>query len=471
MSSSSRAVVSLAIVASALGATPAASAAPRAGRDFRAGQVVVRYAPGLGADGRSRLQHTAAVASAHRPVPAPRTRVLRIRDGESVRTKAAELARRPGVLSATPNWIARASFVPDDPGRRAVPGGWALSQWNFLAGVAGVNAPGAWDNLIAAGRPGGAGVTVAVVDTGVAYRDYKRFKRSPDLTRRLRRGYDFVDNDRYPLDHNGHGTHVASTIAETTGNGIALTGLAYGATIMPVRVLNRLGEGDSAAISSGIRFAAKRGAKVINLSFEFASTVRSREIPDILSALRYARRKGALVVGASGNASARAVAYPARASDVLSVGAITEHGCQADYSNGGSSLDLTAPGGGADAAITGDPNCRPDDDPGRDIVQLTFTGSVRHFGLPTDYEGTSMAAPHVSATAALVVASGVIGADPSPAALERRLKATADDLGPAGRDSRYGVGKVDAARATAPVVVAPAPTPVPTPAVTPAPVG
>lgn len=466
MSSPSRAVVSLVIVASAVGAaTPAASAAaPQARRDFRAGQVVVRYARGLGTDGRSQVQHAAQVASAGRPVPAPRTRVLRIRDGQSVRAKAADLARRPGVLSATPNWIAHASFVPDDPGRRTAAGGWAAAQWNFLDSVAGVNAPGAWDNLIAAGRPGGAGVTVAVVDTGVAYRDYKRFRRSPDFTKRLRRGYDFVDDDRYPLDHNGHGTHVASTIAEATDNGIALTGLAYGARVMPVRVLNRLGEGDSAAISSGIRFAARHGAKIINLSFEFAATVRPREIPDILSALRYARRKGALVVGASGNASARAVAYPARASDVLSVGAITEHGCEADYSNGGSSLDISAPGGGSDAAIAGDPHCHPDDDPGRDILQLTFTSSVRHFGLPTDYEGTSMAAPHVSATAALVVASGVIGANPSPAALERRLKKTADDLGPVGRDSRYGVGKVDAARATAPIVVAPTPTPVSTPA-------
>ncbi len=427
MPASLRAAVSLAALALAASAAPARAAALVPGRDYRRGEVVVQE------KGR---------ASA---------RVMPIRDGSSVRAKAAELRRRSGVRSAEPNWIAHASFVPDDPGRTSAPGGWQDLQWNFLDSPSGVNAPAAWDNLIAAGHPGGAGVVVAVVDSGVAYRDYQRFKRSPDLTQRLRQGYDFIDNDRFPLDENGHGTHVASTIAETANNGIALTGLAYGATIMPVRVLDRFGDGDSAAIASGIRYAAAHGAQVINLSFEFDPTISRLKIPDILSALRYARRKNALVVGAAGNTSAPVVAYPARADDVLSVGAITEHGCQARYSNRGSNLDLSAPGGGRDAALTGDPHCFPGAEPGRNISQLTFTGSVRRFGLPTDFEGTSMAAPHVSATAALVIASGVLGPHPTPAALEQHLKATADDLGKPGPDTDYGAGKVDAARATAPL--------------------
>ena len=121
-----------------------------------------------------------------------------------------------------------------------------------------------------------------------------------------------MDRDPYPNDENGHGTHVAGTIAEGTGNAVGVTGLAYGVRLMPVRVLDRDGEGDSAAISSGIRWAADHGAKVINLSFEFGSGVTRQQIPDILSALRHARAKGALVVGASGNAAAQAVAYPAR---------------------------------------------------------------------------------------------------------------------------------------------------------------
>jgi serine protease len=421
------------VAACLLAGVPAA----RADAPYRPGEVVVHNASGL--------------------------HVWKIRDGATVREKVAELSRRPGIRSASANWIAHASFIPNDPGRRDIPAGWQSVQWNFLDSVAGVNAPGAWDNLIAAGRPGGQGVVVAVVDTGVAYRNYHHFRRSPDLTGRVRRGYDFVDNDPFPLDHNGHGTHVASTIAESADNGLWLTGLAYGATIMPVRVLDRRGEGDSAAIARGIRYAADHGAEVINLSFEFAASVRSREIPDILSALRRARRKGALVVGASGNAHAGAVAYPAKATDVVSVGAITEHGCQADYSNGGSTLDISAPGGGLDADIRSDPNCDPDAEPGRDIFQLTFKGSVRRFGLPGGYEGTSMAAPHVSAAAALVIASGVIGRHPSPAAIERRLEETALDLGKPGRDARYGAGKVDAALATAIATPVPTPSPTPTP--------
>ena len=154
-----------------------------------------------------------------------------------------------------------------------------------------------------------------------------------------------------------------------------------------------------------------------------------------------------LVVGASGNAAAAAVAYPARSSNVLSVGATTQHGCQADYSNEGQDLDLVAPGGGVDNALEGDPNCRPNEPEGLDIFQMTFRRTNRHpqFGLPNGFIGTSMAAPHVSATAALVVASGLLGPDPTPDAIERRLEQTARDLGPVGQDPHYGAGLLNAA--------------------------
>jgi len=412
---------------------PAAGAA-----DYVPGEVIVRYAP----DAR-------VASAASGDAVAPRTSVVKTGRGESVAERAAALRRRAGVLSATPNYIAHASYIPNDPGRGATPGGWQELQWNFV-GPFGVNAPAAWDHVAEVGRPGGTGVTVAVLDTGVAYSDRGPFTRSPDLRgNRFVRGYDFVDDDSYPNDYNGHGTHVASTIAETIDNGVGVTGLAFGTKIMPVRVLDRRGEGDSAAISRGIRFAARKGASVINLSFEFGTGVTAGEIPDIIDALRYARRRNVLVVGASGNASRASVAYPARADDVLSVGATTEHGCLAEYSNNGPTLDLVAPGGGPDAALDNDPNCRPFDRRGRDIVQMTFKPSTGVFGLPTRYTGTSMAAPHVSATVALVIASGVLGPKPSPDAIEARLKATARDLGAPGPDSLYGAGLIDAAAATA----------------------
>jgi serine protease len=259
-------------------------------------------------------------------------------------------------------------------------------------------------------------------------------------------------------DNDGHGTHVASTIAESADNGIGLVGIAYNANIMPVRVLDRYGEGDSVAISRGIRFAAKNGADIINLSFEFSSDVTEGQIPDILQALRYASNRGVLVVGASGNESYGAVAYPARAKQVLSVGAVTEHGCIAAYSNIGPELDLVAPGGGADARITSK-RCKKNVQ-GRDIVQLTLVRvkkSYTEFGYPKRYVGTSMATPHVSGVAALVIASGVLGAEPSPEMLEEHLKATATDLGRPGWDQRYGAGLINAARATAPIQPAPPP--------------
>ena len=434
------------LLAAVLGLAALAPAAEAA--EHVPGEVVVRFA---------RDADAARVAAAAEQA-GPRTRVVPSRPGEAPEDTAARLRRKPGVLSATPNFIARAGFIPNDPGRTGVPGGWQEAQWNFV-GPFGINAPAAWDHVAEIGRPGASGVLVAVLDTGIAYSDFRHFTRSPDLRGdRFTHGWDFVDDDPHPNDQNGHGTHVASTIAESVDNGLGVTGLAFGAKLMPVRVLDRYGAGDSAAIARGIRFAAKHGADVINLSFEFDPSINGSQIPGIIDALRYARREGALVVGASGNAARASVAYPARAHDVLSVGATTEHGCLADYSNKGPTLDVVAPGGGDDAPLSGDVNCRPIDKSGRDIVQMTFKPRTGEFKLVGGYAGTSMAAPHVSGTAALIIASGVLGADPTPAAIEQRLKATARDLGAPGPDNRYGAGLIDAAAAT---LRAPAPAPAP----------
>jgi serine protease len=353
-----------------------------------------------------------------------------------------------------PNYIAHASgFVPNDPGVGTEPTQWQDLQWNFT-GPFGVNAPDAWQQAIAAGAPGGRGAVVAVLDTGVAYENHGRYRRDPDLySARFTKPYDFVDGDRHPDDENGHGTHVTGTIAQKTNNGVGLTGLAYGVTIMPLRVLDAHGEGDAGAIARAIRYAARNKADVINMSLEFDSSITASQIPDIVSAIRYAHNKGVVVVGAAGNAAETAVAYPARTNYVISVGGTTEHGCEADYSNSGSGLDVVAPGGGDDAPLDDNPgdlqNCHPDQR-GRDIYQVTFTRDVRTFGIPSNYEGTSMACPHVSAIAALIIATGVIGKDPKPQAVEARIKATARDLGPTGVDHRYGSGLVNAYEAINP---------------------
>lgn len=344
-----------------------------------------------------------------------------------------------------------AAFFPDDPGRGTTPGRWQAVQWNF-AGPFGVGAPDAWQHLIDAGRPGGRGVTVAVLDTGVAYANRPPWKRSPDLApQRFVAGYDFVDHDARPDDRNGHGTHVASTVAETTNNGLGLTGLAYGARIMPVRVLDAGGGGYASTIARGVRWAASHGAKIINMSLELPSGTTRADIPELIDAIAYAHRRGALVVAAAGNQGASRVAYPARDDLVLSVGSTTEHGCASSFSDTGPGLDLVAPGGGDDATLAGDPRCNPAGPAGRDISQMTLTdSSYHHFGIPSGYDGTSMAAAHVSAIAALIVASGAIGPDPSPRAIERRLEQTAMDLGPPGFDAHYGWGLANAAAATAP---------------------
>jgi serine protease len=371
-----------------------------------------------------------------------RSKVVPVK-GESVPEAAARLAADPDIDYAVPNYVARAAggpLFPNDPGFRL--------QWN-LNGPFSINMPDAWALARARHAPGGRGTVVAVLDTGVAYRTFKRYRRAPDL-RYFARGRDFVDGDRYPFDLNGHGTHVSGTIAQATNNRRGAAGIAYRTRIMPLRVLDAEGAGDTVSIARAIRFAAKRRVDVINLSIEFDSSMRASQIPDILAAIRYARRRGSVVVGAAGNQADAVVAYPARASGVIAVAATTFNGCEADYSNAGDDVDVSAPGGGVDAPNNDNPwdaeHCRPDQGI-HYIYQQTFTSSIRTFGLPRGYEGTSMAAPHVSAMAALIIASKVLGKNPSPTAVERHLEATARDLGPPGFDNRYGHGLVDAAAA------------------------
>jgi serine protease len=430
-----------------------AGAAGARAADYVPGEVVVGYSAVPTAQMTRAIN--ARVGARSLPVaPAPGEHVLKLPPGMGVARAIARLRSQPGVTYAVPDFIAHADgiYVPDDRGTSHVRGGWESLQWNFLPG-AGVDAPLAWANLIADRRPGGRGVTVAVLDTGVAYRNWRQYRESPDFNgTRFVAPYDFVSHNAFPLDREGHGTFVAGTIAETTNNGFAVTGLAYGASIMPVRVLDADGTGDATTIARGIRYAADHGAQVINLSLEFSLDVSPADIPDIISAIRYAHQHGVVVVAASGNEGVEQLAYPARAPLVISVGATTRDRCLADYSNGGPGLDLVAPGGGDDTSLLQDPNCHPDRELPT-IYQMTLTNpsNPNRFGLPDGIYGTSMSAPHVAATVALVIASRVLGPHPTPSRLLTRLETTAQHLGGRWPNQDYGYGLIDAGAATAPI--------------------
>jgi serine protease len=392
-------------------------------------------------------------------------RVLELPQGVDLPAAEQALAANPAVDYAVPNYVAHASGIPNDPGPAGITGGWQRTQWNFLPcgslcgetpsqyqAKGGLNAPGAWDILKQRGAAFGRGARVAVLDTGVAYENKKpQFRKSPDFSRgQFVPGFDFVDKDKVPLDEDGHGTHVAGTIGERTGNHVGLTGLAPRAKIMPVRVLDSEGFGTARDIARGIRFAAAHHAQVINMSFEFSLGVNGcAKIKGICSAIKFAFKRGALVVAAAGNENGEPVAYPAGAPHVIGVGRTTKDACLASDSRTGAGLDLVAPGGGFPLLNT----CGSDDSlftRGLPIFQLTFDGpGFTNFGYPGGYEGTSMAAAHVSGVAAMIIASGVVGS--SPTAVECQLEGTArhtdSQLGQPYDPRLFGAGLIDAAAA------------------------
>ncbi len=392
-------------------------------------------------------------------------RVLNLPQGVDVSSAQQALAANPAVAYAVPNYVAHASAIPNDPGPAATPGGWQRTQWNFLPcgslcgetastyqAKGGLNAPEAWDILKQRGAAFGKGARVAVLDTGIAYMNKrKQFRKSPDFARgQFLPGHDFVDKDNKPLDEDGHGTHVAGTISERDNNGVALTGLAPKAKIIPVRVLDSEGFGTARDIARGIRFAATHKAQVINMSFEFSLGVNScAKIKGICSAIKFAFKRGALVVAAAGNENGEPVAFPAGAPHVIGVGRTTKDACLASDSRTGAGLDVVAPGGGFPLLS----NCGSDDplfSRGLPIFQLTFDGpGYTNFGYPGGYEGTSMAAAHVSGVAAMIIASRVVGS--APTAVECQLEGTArrtdTQLGQPYDPRLFGAGLIDAAAA------------------------
>jgi len=362
-------------------------------------------------------------------------RVFKVPAG-TVEQAVRRFQQMPGVLYAEPNYIFYALEFPNDPY-------FTPYQWNFFdRGTVsakaisnyGVQAQTAWTSGY-----NGTRVIVAVVDTGVAYEDYydkakrKRYYKAPDLAgTSFVSGWDFVNNDAHPNDDEGHGTHVTGTIAQTTNNGIGVAGIAFGASIMPVKVLNADGSGTSTGVANGIRWAADNGAKVINLSLgsSFGNTT-------LQSAVQYANARGVTIVAAAGNNGVGSVSYPAAYSECIAVGATRFDGQRASYSNYGSALDLVAPGGDTSYDQNGDGY-------GDGILQQTFAKpKYGQFGY-WFYAGTSMAAPHVSAVAALVVQKHP---EYGPDGVRSALQNTAQDLGAPGWDQYYGYGLVNAAGA------------------------
>ena len=277
-------------------------------------------------------------------------------------------------------------------------------QWNFKQ----VNAEAAWE--VSAGKD----VVVAVIDTGVAAEDApdRNIKKMRDLAgTEIVKGYDFVDNDAFAWDGHGHGTHVAGTIAQTTGNKYGVAGLAHQSKIMPLRVLNSRGFGQVSDIADAIRFAADNGAQVINMSLggPLPSLVMKR-------AVSYAHKKGVTVVAAAGNGGKRAPGFPAAYNDVIAVAATQFDRHTTFYSQWGGFVDIAAPGG--NTRIDQDGDGRPDG-----VMQETLKDgrtNEHDFAL---YMGTSMASPHVAAAAALVISQGVTHPDKVEAVLKKTANA------------------------------------------------
>ncbi|MET1038592.1 MAG: S8 family serine peptidase [Aeromicrobium sp.] len=271
-------------------------------------------------------------------------------------------------------------------------------------------------------KSSGKGIVVAVLDTGVR-------ANHPDLRGRVVKGWDFIGSDNVANDANGHGTHVAGIIAARRNNDRGIAGLASQATILPVRVLDGNGNGNTATVARGITYAVKKGADVINLSL--AGQTGDRHVA---AAVAYAVKKGVVVVAAAGNsgcgqARSYTPAYPAVYPGVIAVGATDRYDNVAPYSNCGSYVDVVAPGSS--------------------IVSTTVYAP--HGGLGCGYgdnycrlNGTSMATPYAAASAAVLMSRtrNRLGG----AKIRAIMTGQAVDIGAPGRDSLAGYGLISPKR-------------------------
>ncbi len=293
--------------------------------------------------------------------------------------------------------IGRASFMTQSVPTEAPAGeSWALQR---------LEVPQAWK------LSSGFGVIVAVLDSGVS-------ASHPALQSQVLQGWNFVNSTSDTSDDAGHGTFTAGIIAAQRSPDHAMAGIAPGAKILPVKILDSRGAGSTANFVAGINYAVDHGAKVINISA--SGVVNSQALAD---AVRYAEDHGAVVVASAGNHANGDMSYPAAYSSVVAVTASGPDDTVADFSSFGSFVDLAAPGVNVPSTWW---------EPAKGDTYLTASGS-------------SAAAAYVSGVAALIISARP---DLSPAQVRQVLTETAVDIGPPGIDASSGFGRVDAYLAT-----------------------
>ena len=390
------------------------------GVEYVPGEFIVKFNPGVSnrdiANINSKHGTSVKYTSPHAGF-----KILHIPKSKTVPEMVEKYNRNPNVEYAVVNSIAHAFMTPDDPHYDL--------QWHFNENN-GINLSSAWD------ISDGTGVIVAVLDSGVAYEDYgTKYELAPDLENtHFTSGWDFVNNDAHPNDDNSHGTHVTGTIAQSTDNGIGVAGVAFNCTIMPVKVLNKRGSGTLDQLVDGIYFATNNSADVISMSLGWPPGYDPGE--PLKVALDYAHENGVTIVSASGNDYASEVSYPAAHDKCIAVGATGYDETRVGYSNYGIALDIMAPGGDSSVDLNGDGYYDG-------VLQNTFNPNTKN---PSDFgywffTGTSMATPHVSGVAALLISAGVAS---TPDQVREALQSTAEHHGTDGWDPEYGHGIVDA---------------------------
>ena len=463
----------------------------RNGAIYVPGRVIVKFRDTASAQSRvSAMSQVSRTASLMPHSAGALFDTVSVDESEDAEAVAAAFAARPDVEYAQPQYrvYPYQTFVPNDPG-------YAKLQWNFPA----IDLERAW----AIQQGGNPSIVVAVLDTGMAFTSgmvthhayafcYNAahdvayappcdagdvslpdlgtltmpVARASDLATadsRFVSPWDFIWNTPVPIDFDGHGTHVSSTVGELTNNNFDVAGVAFNVSLMPVKVIdsnwddifNSPNQGTDSSVAAGIQYAADHGAKVINMSIgrtgpANCGTVAQLECaPVVEAAIRYAVAKGCFIAIAAGNDGDSLPAgqvevmaeIASRVNGAVSVAALNRQNTRASYSTSGPYVELAAPGGdGADyiAQQTYD-----------FFVTNTFDPTIpgEKYGPPRfdmfgiiGYEGTSMATPHVSGLAALLMAQGIT----DPATIEAVLEHFATDRGAPGRDNLYGYGEISA---------------------------